>query len=386
MTTFPEFDFHAQGGLHADSLRAFFVHCAKNSVSDIFIQGGGPLVVDLHGRKLRASQFRIEPQRLSHLIDEIFSGEINGKLKSGHGMDTALQLNGDIQQRYGLDRGERLRFRCNFVQASIGPYNMVPGITLRTIPTVIPSLDSLGLEPALFRSVLPHKGIGLVCGETGSGKSTLLAAIYQHCALTDVHRKIVTFEDPIEFLLDFPDAILMPEQSQLGRDVPSFSEGLRLSLRRAPGIIGVGEIRDLETLQGAIANGQSGHLCLSTMHTDSVGETIPRAVNLFPESQREAMAWNLLANLQYIIIQRLLKTTDGRRQAIREFLIFDDEVRHQLRARPYPEWRAWIDNTLSERRSRLSDKALALYEQGRIDQAELISVMSQQEFENRGLM
>ena len=381
--TLPLFDFHQHGGLHADSLRTFLVHCARHQVSDIFIQGGRPLIVDLYGRKLQASSFRLEPQRLAHLLDEIFSEEIKGQLKAGQGVDRALQLNGDVHHRYGLGRGERLRFRCNFIQATIGQYDTVPALTLRTIPTTIPALETLGIEPDLFRSLLPHKGIGLVCGETGSGKSTLLAAIYQYCALNHPDRKIVTFEDPIEFLLDFPDAVMMPEQSQLRRDVPSFAEGLRLSLRRAPDIIGVGEIRDLETLEGAIANGQSGHLCLSTMHTDSVGETIPRALNLFPESQREAMAHNLLSNLQYIIIQRLLKTTDGKRIAIREYLVFDDDIREALRRLPYPQWRGWTDAHLRRQHRLLSDQAWGLYRNGQIDDGTLMSVLSWQERERR---
>lgn len=381
--TFPAFPFSQHGGMNADSIRSFLVHCARHQVSDIFFQGGGPLVVDLHGRKLRVSEFRLEPPQLSRLMDEIFSEEIKGKLKSGQGVDRALQLNGDINNRYGLGRGERLRFRVNFVQATIGQHDAVPGITLRTIPTVIPQLDSLGLEPDLQRSLLPHKGLGLVCGETGSGKSTLLASIYQHCAFTDADRKIVTFEDPIEFLLDFPDTILMPEQSQLGRDVPSFAEGLRLSLRRAPGIIGVGEIRDLETLQVAIANGQSGHLCLSTMHTDSVGETIPRAINLFPESQREAMAHNLLSNLQYIVVQRLLKTTAGKRQSVREYLVFDDNIRDALRQLDYPQWRSWIDTHLRAQQGLMADKAWQLYQAGRIARTELQKILSWRELERR---
>ena len=328
--TLPAFDFHEHGGLHADSLRAFLVHCARNSVSDIFLQGGGPLVVDLHGRKVRASEFRIEPPQLTRLMDDVFSEQIKGDLKAGKGVDRALQLTGDMYNRYGLERGESLRFRCNFVQATIGDYDMVPALTLRTIPTVIPELDALGLEEDLLPCLLPHKGLGLITGETGSGKSTLLASTYQYTARNDPDRKIVTAEDPIEFLLNFPDAILMPEQSQIGRDVASFAEHLRLTLRRAPGVIGVGEIRDPETLSGAIMNGQSGHLCLSTMHTNSPGETIPRALMLVPEDQREAMAWNLLSNLQYVITQRLLRTTDGKRQSVREYLVFDDEVKESL--------------------------------------------------------
>ncbi|WP_426786190.1 plasmid transfer ATPase TraJ (plasmid) [Rahnella variigena] len=379
----PAFDFHKHGGITGDALRSFLVHSSRNNVSDIFLQGGGPLVVDLYGRKVRASEFRIEPPQLARLMDDVFSEQIKGDLKSGKGVDRALQLTGDIYNRYGLGRGERLRFRCNFVQATIGDYDMVPALTLRTIPTVIPQLESLGLEDDLFPALLPHKGIGLVVGETGSGKSTLLASIYQYCAQHYPDRKIVTAEDPIEFLLNFPDAILMPEQSQIGRDVASFAEHLRLSLRRAPGVIGVGEIRDLETLYGAVMNGQSGHLCLSTMHTDSPGETIPRALMLVPTELREAMAHNLLSNLQYIIAQRLLRTTDGKRQAVREYLVFDDDVREALGRLDHTRWRDWIDNHLSERKARMSDKAWALYQQGRISQHELLTVITRRELERR---
>ncbi len=381
--TFPPFDFNAHGGMNGDSLRTFLVHCARNGVSDIFLQGGGPIVVDLYGRKIRASEFRLEPPQLSRLMDDVFSEQIKGLLKSGKGVDRALQLTGDIYRRYGLDRGETLRFRCNFVQATIGDYDMVPALTLRTIPTKIPELESLGLEDDLLPALLPHKGIGLVVGETGSGKSTLLASLYQHCALNDPDRKIVTAEDPIEFLLNFPQAILMPEQSQIGRDVESFAEHLRLTLRRAPGVIGVGEIRDLQTLAGAVMNGQSGHLCLSTMHTNSPGETIPRALLLVPAEQRESMAHNLLSNLQYVITQRLLRTTDGKRQAVREYLVFDEDIRESLGGLEPPHWRAWIDNHLSERNARMSDKAWALYLEGRIDQKELLTVITRRELQRR---
>ncbi len=384
--TFPAFDFHQHGGLTGDGLRAFLVHCARHGVSDIFLQGGGPLVVDLYGRKVRASEFRIEPPQLARLMDDVFSEQIKGELKAGRGIDRALQLTGDIYNRYGLSRGERLRFRCNFVQATIGDYDMVPALTLRTIPTVIPPLDSLGLEADLLPALLPHKGIGLVVGETGSGKSTLLAAIYQYCAQHDPDRKIVTAEDPIEFLLNFPDAVLMPEQSQIGRDVSSFAEHLRLTLRRAPGVIGVGEIRDPETLNGAITNGQSGHLCLSTMHTDSPGETIPRALTLVPDEQKKAMAHNLLNNLQYVIAQRLLKTTDGKRQSVREYLVFDDDIRRELGRLEYPKWQDWIDNYLSERKARMSDKAWALFQSGRIERRELLNVITLSELERREAM
>jgi defect-in-organelle-trafficking protein DotB len=119
------------------------------------------------------------------------------------------------------------------------------------------------------------------------------------------------------------------------------------------------------------------------MHTDSPGETIPRALMLVPTELREAMAHNLLSNLQYIIAQRLLRTTDGKRQAVREYLVFDDDVREALGRLDHTRWRDWIDNHLSERKSRMSDKACTLYMQGRISLHELRTVITQRELERR---
>lgn len=377
----PPFDFSA--GLTADTLRRFFAWCASHQVTDIHLQGGAPMIVGRYGRLIKASAFRLEEARLTQLVDEIFTPEIKAMVKSGQGVDRALQLEGDANGRYGLPRGERLRFRANFIQATAGRQELTMAVTLRLIPSQIPTLESLAIEPELFKNLLPHKGLIWVCGETGSGKSTLLAAIYQYCGRVYPDRKIVTFEDPIEYILGTPENRLAPTQSQIGRDVSSFSEGLRLALRQAPDVIGVGEIRDGETLMGAIACGQSGHLCLSTLHTHSPAETIPRAVLMFPPDMREAVAHDLLGILQVIVVQQLLRTTDGQRQAIREYLIFDEAVRQALSELNYTQWSAWINRRLKTQKARLADKAWQLYQEDRIADEELLTVMSHSEREER---
>lgn len=381
--TFPAFSFHQHGGVTASAMATFLVHCARHNVSDIFLQGGGPAVVSRYGRLIRATEFPIEPAILNRITEELFSPDIPGTLRGGNGVDRAMTLNGDINQRYGLARGEKQRFRANFVQAHIGRYENAPAITLRVINAVIPSLDSLGLEHDLYEALLPHDGLGLVCGETGSGKSTLLASVYQHCQLSEPDRKIVTLEDPVEYLLEHPDAILMPEQQQIGVDIGSFAEGLRYSLRRAPGLIGIGEIRDGATVSGAMANAESGHACLSTMHTATPGEAIPRALRMLPPEQREAGAFDLLRMLRYVVVQRLLRTTDGKRQAVRSYIVFDDTLRMALSRYPYQEWGARIDEKITERRGRIKDKAWQLYIEGRIDGTELLKVMSWKELAER---
>lgn len=300
-------------------------------------------------------------------------------VRGGNGVDRALQLYGDMNHRYGLARGERIRLRCNFIQGTAGRQDMTTALTLRIIPSAIPALDTLNIEPDLFEAFLPHKGLGLVCGETGSGKSTLLASIYRYCCDTYPDRKVVTYEDPIEYILGCREDLLPPVQSQIGRDVSSYADGLKFALRRAPSLIGIGETRDLPTLSAAIACGQSGHLCLSTMHTHSPGETIPRALLQFPSEVREAAARDLLGVLQYIVVQRLLRTLDGRRQAVREYIIFDDDLRYTLADMDYRRWGHHLDDVLLLEKRRIADQAFTLYQAGRIDRAEMLTVVAPRE-------
>ena len=142
-------------GLTADTLRGFLVHCYRHGVSDIHLQSGGPIVVDHHGRKIVASAFPLEHPVLLRLMDEIYSPDIRARVQAGQGADRALQLEGDSNGRYGLARGERVRFRTNFIQATIGMLTTAMAVTLRVIPSAIPDLDDLGLEDELYHALLP---------------------------------------------------------------------------------------------------------------------------------------------------------------------------------------------------------------------------------------
>jgi defect-in-organelle-trafficking protein DotB len=360
------FDF--SGGITADKLRSFFVHCYRHNVSDIHLQSGGPVIVDCHGRKLIASKFSFDHSTLVRMVDEIYSPEIKALVQSGRGADRALQLEGDNNSRYSLERGERVRFRTNFIQATVGQITTAMCLTLRIIPTIIPNIDSLGLEDDLRHSLLPLDGIGLVCGPTGSGKSTLLASTYQHYGETNPNGKVTTYEDPVEYVLGGPKWVLKPQQAEIGRDVQNFAEGLRLSLRQAPTVIGVGEIRDLETLQAGIACAQSGHTTLSTLHAFSPGHAFARCIRMSSSDSREQTAFELLDALRYVVVQRLLPTTDGKRQAVREYVLFDEDWRHKLALEHFSRWPEMINNSLRENESRISDQAWRLFCAGRIDE------------------
>lgn len=364
------------GGLNADTLRGFMVWCARNNVSDIHLQGDNHFVVGRYGRLLRASPFSVADDSLSKLMDEVFSPELRPQVRGGVSVDRAMQLEGDMSGRWGLNRGERIRFRVNLLQGTAGRQDSTIAWTMRVIPSVIPPLEDMGLEADLMANILPPKGMGLWGGITGSGKSTALASTYRFCLDKYPDRKVTTKEDPIEFILGHPDDVLKPLQSQVGKDIPDFATGIRADLRRAPSLIGVGEMRDRETIDAGIRAGQLGHLCLSTTHIDSPGEAFPRLLMEFPHESREAMAWSLLGVLQYVVVQTLLRTTDGRRTAVREYIIIDHDLREKLGVMPWSQWGAHINNIIRMEKRRIVDQAWQLYRERRIAESELAVVMS----------
>lgn len=363
-------------GLNADALRGFMVWCARNNVSDIHLQGDNHFVVGRYGRLVRASPFRVADDTMALLMDEVFSPELRPQVRGGVPADRAIQLDGDMTGRWGLNRGERIRFRVNLLQGSAGRQDSTIGWTLRVIPSEIPPLETLGLELELMDNLLPAKGVGLWGGITGSGKSTSLASTYRHCLDTDPDRKVTTKEDPIEFILGRPGDVLPPLQSQVGKDIPDFATGIRADLRRAPSVMGVGEMRDLETIEAGIRAGQLGHLLLSTTHIHSPGEVFARLINEFPHESRDAMALSLLGVLQYVVVQTLLRTTDGKRVAVREFILFDYYLREKLAGMPWSKWGQHVDGILRSEKRRIVDQAWQLYRAGRIPESELAMVMS----------
>ena len=363
-------------GLNADALRGFMVWCARNNVSDIHLQGDNHFVVGRYGRLVRASPFRVADDTMALLMDEVFSPELRPQIRGGVPADRAIQLDGDMTGRWGLNRGERIRFRVNLLQGSAGRQDSTIGWTLRVIPSEIPPLETLGLEPELMDNLLPAKGVGLWGGITGSGKSTSLASTYRHCLDMDPDRKVTTKEDPIEFILGRPGDVLPPLQSQVGKDIPDFATGIRADLRRAPSVMGVGEMRDLETIEAGIRAGQLGHLLLSTTHIHSPGEVFARLINEFPHESRDAMALSLLGVLQYVVVQTLLRTTDGKRVAVREFILFDYYLREKLAGMPWSKWGQHVDGILRSEKRRIVDQAWQLYRAGRIPESELAMVMS----------
>ena len=195
---------------------------------------------------------------------------------------------------------------------------------MRIIPTDIPDFDQLGLPPVLKELIQTKRGLILVVGGTGSGKSTSLAAMIGHRNQT-TYGHIITIEDPVEFVHKHNKCLIT--QREVGVDTLSWDNALVNTLRQAPNVILIGEIRSRETMEHAINFAETGHLCLSTLHANSANQALDRIINLFPEERRAQLLMDLSLNLRAVISQRLLPKVDGGRVAAIEILINSPLIR-----------------------------------------------------------
>ncbi len=205
------------------------------------------------------------------------------------------------------------RFRANaFLQQG------QVGLVLRTIPGTLPTLEGLGLPTVLKDITLSKRGLVIVVGATGSGKSTTLAAMVDH-RNTHSHGHIVTVEDPIEFVHPHKNCIVT--QREVGLDTDSWEAALKNTLRQAPDVILMGEIRDRETMDHAIAFAETGHLCMATLHANSANQALDRVLNFFPQERHAQLLMDLSLNLRAMVSQRLLPRAGGGRAAAVEILL-----------------------------------------------------------------
>ncbi len=201
-------------------------------------------------------------------------------------------------------------------------------IVARSIKTDIPSIASLGLPPLLKKLSMAPRGLILFVGATGSGKSTSLASMVDY-RNANAAGHIITIEDPIEFVHRHKQSIV--NQREVGMDTDSYQDALENTLRQAPDVILIGEIRSRETMEHAIAFAETGHLCLSTLHANNANQALDRIINFFPEERRDQLLMDLSLNLRAIVSQRLVKTPDAKRTAAVEVLLGSPRVSDLIR-------------------------------------------------------
>ena len=196
------------------------------------------------------------------------------------------------------------RFRVNaFVQQS----NV--GLVMRTIPQILPTIDSMNLPQVLKDITISKRGLVILVGATGSGKSTTLAAMVDY-RNENSYGHIITIEDPVEFVHPHKNCIIT--QREVGIDTDGWEQALKNTLRQAPDVILMGEIRDRETMEHAVAFAETGHLCMATLHANSANQALDRIINFFPEERRQQLLMDLSLNLKSLVSQRLLPRQEGR--------------------------------------------------------------------------
>jgi twitching motility protein PilU len=270
--------------------------------SDLFITSGFPPAIKAHGQVTPVTDKPLTPEQSATLVRAIMNDRQTKEF------DATKECN------FAIAPPQIGRFRVNaFVQQGR------TGAVLRTITVDIPEFDKLGLPPVLKDVIMTKRGLVLVVGGTGSGKSTSLAAMLGH-RNKNTRGHIITIEDPVEYVHPHQGCIIT--QREVGVDTDSWHAALKNTLRQAPDVILIGEIRDRETMEHAVAFAETGHLALGTLHANSANQCLDRVINMFPEERRQQLLMDLSLNLKGVVAQRLLKKPDGQgRVAILEIML-----------------------------------------------------------------
>lgn len=264
----------------------------QKSASDLFITVGFPPAMKIDGKVTPVSKQDLTPQNCKALTYAIMNDK---QLKE---FEATKECNFAVSPP-GIGR-----YRANaFIQQNN------PGLVMRTIAAEIPNIDDLGLPEVLKDVVMTKNGLVIMVGGTGSGKSTSLAAMIDY-RNRNSHGHIITIEDPIEYVHPHKGCVIM--QREVGVDTDDWDIALKNTLRQAPDVILLGEIRDRETMEFAIQFAETGHLALATLHANNANQALDRIINFFPGERKQQLLMDMSANLRSVISQRLLKTKEGK--------------------------------------------------------------------------
>lgn len=282
-----------------DRLLALMV---DKGASDLFITAGVPPSVKLHGKVTPVTTTPLSPEKTRELVLSVMNEKQRLEFLEQKELNFAISARG-----IG-------RFRCSaFYQRNLA------GMVLRRIETVIPKVDDLGLPDVIKELAMTKRGLVMFVGATGTGKSTSLAAMIGH-RNRNSKGHIISIEDPIEFIHQHQGCIVT--QREVGLDTESFEIALKNTLRQAPDVILIGEVRSRETMEHAIAFAETGHLCLCTLHANNANQALDRIIHFFPADRHGQLWMDLSLNLRAIIAQQLIPTPDGKgRRACLEVLL-----------------------------------------------------------------
>ncbi len=269
--------------------------------SDLYLTVGAPPSMRIHGQMKPVDKNPLPPGSTKQIAYKLMSPEQQAAFEKNPEMNLAIS-----SPSVG-------RFRVNIFKQR----NHI-GLVIRNIKTKIPTMEELELPGALSKLIMQKRGLILFVGATGSGKSTSLASMIDYRNSTSAGH-IITIEDPIEYLYQHKRSIIT--QREVGDDTLTYEEALKNTLRQAPDVILIGEVRDRETMEYAIAFAETGHLAISTLHANNANQAFDRIINFFPEDRRNQLLMDLSLNIRGIVSQRLVPTLDGKRVAAFEILL-----------------------------------------------------------------
>jgi len=346
--------------IQEDHVDGMLLWCALQRATDISIQTDRPVIIEVDGVLYPITRRTLDSADITNILMRIYGPDALAKLASGTDLDLSYEVRPERLKRY--------RFRTN-ITAILSRGRDSVQITMRSLPGLPPTMVDLGIEEQIIRNWAPRQGLVLVTGPTGSGKTTLLAS---GCRMLIEREegcgKLLTYEAPIEYVYDTitgPRSLVA--QSEIPRHLGSFAAGVRNALRRKPNIIMVGEARDRATMSAAIEAGQTGHLVFSTVHTIGVAATVRRIISVFEPGERSERAYALMETLRMIVTQALVPKVGGGRIGLREFLVFDDNIREQLLNMPIDRWTSESQRFLVRYGQTMEQSANRAFEKGLID-------------------
>ncbi len=327
-------------------LDKLFQLMSEKQASDIFISAGAPIHIKIQGNTMPVNQQVMMPEMIEKIAYELMSPE----------QTKTFEATWEMNLSFGVPQVGNFRVNIFRQRGSIS-------IVVRFILGNIPVLESLGLPPVLGDLIMEKRGLILIVGATGSGKSTTIASMLDHRnASRSGH--ILTVEDPIEFLFRHKKSIV--NQREIGMDTQDWQAALKNAMRQAPDCILIGEIRDKETMQAAIAYAQTGHLCVATLHANNSYHALNRIISFFPLENRPALFLDLSVALRAIISQRLVKKPDGKRSPTCEVMLNTRHISELIERGEVQAIKEAMEQTLAPGSQTFEQDLFKLYREGTI--------------------
>ncbi len=334
-------------------LDKLFQVMADRQASDIFITAGAPIHIKIHGNTVAVNQQVMEPSMIEKIAGELMTPE------QAQIFETTKEMNLSV----GVPRLGNFRINLFRQRGTIS-------LVVRYILGNIPALDTLMLPDVLANLVMERRGLILIVGSTGSGKSTTIASMLDYRNANRAGH-ILTIEDPIEYLFRHKKSIV--NQREIGMDTLGWNHALKNAMRQAPDCILIGEIRDKETMQAAIAYAQTGHLCLGTLHANNSYHALNRMINFFPVESRDTMYMDLAVSLKAIVSQRLIKNKEGKLIPAVEVLLNSYHVQELIERGDIPALKEAMEQSLAPGSRTFEQDIFRLYSAGLITLEEALN-------------